>query len=436
MRWFAFVLAALAVLTVLPRPVAAQMALDLRPSIDATSDNVSPAPAEEDESPLVLRRAPASVDPYAPLGIRAGAFILYPSLTVGGGYTTNSSSSAGGTGAAFATVTPELRIESDWQRHAATLTMRGSYEKFFDGTADNPAGSIQGTGRIDLPDDWTVDLAAGYDYSRQQISDSDYPAGADTPPGVHDLTSAAALNGILGRTTFTVEGTAERTLYEDATSGGTTIDQGDRDNTLLGGRLRVGYDGGGLFKPFVEGRVTRRLYDQATDDDGVMRSGTGLAGRVGFAVDDEPVLKGELAVGVATMKLDDPAFAAFQALTVDGSLVWSPMELTTITFDASTALNPSTDPASPGAVVHEGGIETAYALRENVTLAASGDISREAVQGTGEVNTTYTAGVSAVWKLNRAAQLKASYEHAWLNSTTHASDYQSDTVRLELKTQR
>lgn len=430
----------------LAAPARAQMNLGLRPSLgtDATEtgsvvtlpEDSTVASSEDDSLPVRPLVRKAKEDPYAPLGIRAGSFILYPALTVGGGYTTNSTSSAGGGGAAFLSVTPELRIESDWARHAATLTLRGNYEQFFDGSTGNPSASADWTGRLDLPSEWTADLAAGYSFQRQAISDSDYPAGADSPPGVHDLTASVALNGHVGRAAFTAAANVERSLYEDARSGITVIDQGDRNNTLIGGRLRLAYDGGGILSPFVEGTVARRLFDQTVDDDGIRRSATGLGARAGVKIDDDPVLTGEFGVGVAQVKLDDPAFDAFAALTLDGTITWSPTRLTTVTLDTSTALNPSTNVASPGSVVTDASLEAAYAMRENLTLALNGSLEHEAVRGTGETDITYQAGASATWKLNRMAQLTATYTHEWLDSTTSSADYQSDTIKLELRTQR
>ena len=149
------------------------------------------------------------------------SFILFPSITTGFGYTTNGSNAAGGTPTlVLHSVTPELLIQSNWARHSGTLTLRGNYEQFLDGSSGNPSGSAEGTLHLDLPGEWSSDLAAGYQYQQQAISDPNFPAGADSPPGVHTLTGSAGLNSRVGDLGFTVEGNIARTIYEDATSGG------------------------------------------------------------------------------------------------------------------------------------------------------------------------------------------------------------------------
>jgi hypothetical protein len=393
---------------------------------NAREETVIPAPAPA-----------ATEDPYEALGIRAGGFILYPSLTFTGGYTTNAGASASGTGAGFGTIAPELRIQSDWSRHEATLTLRGAYQTFLDNaTPDAPTGSADATARIDFANDWTGDLAAGIAYERKNISDPLFPDGADTLPGVTTLSSSAALNGNFGRGTFTVEGSIDRTLHEDTTSGGAPVDQGDRINTVFGSRLRLGYAATASLTPFVEGEVSRRAYDRLVDHNGLQRSSLGLAGRAGIAFDRGPLLTGEIAVGTRQEDFDEPALATLHALTIDGSLIWSPMELTTVTFEGSTALNPGADAASSGSVVYDGSVDIAYDWRENFTFDWTAGINHERFQGTGEIDTTYNAGISGTWKINRALRLTAGYVHEWLTSSDPANDYQSDAVQVELRVQR
>lgn len=389
-----------------------------------------------DDTPPPPRRPPAD-DPYAALGIRAGDFILYPSLTVGGGVTSNASNSAGGTPSAFGTLTPELDIQSDWARHAATLKLRGSYEQFFDGTTpDQPTGSADATARIDFADQWSLDLATGTSYDTQSVSDPNFPAGADKPPGVIGLTSSASLDGTLGRLAVTVGGSADRTVYENGMSGSTVIDQGDRTNTLYAASLRLGYEATPSLTPFIEGEVSRRAYDRLVDDDGKERSGTGYDLRAGVELDRDPFLKGEISVGTTQENFDDPSLAALQALTFDGSLVWSPTRLTTVTLDGTTTLNPGTDALSSGSVLYDTSVDVAYAWRQNVTIDLTGDIQNERFQGTGEVDTTYQAGLGATWKINRGLQLTAGYVHEWLVSNDPTLPYQSDTLKAELRVQR
>ena len=126
---------------------------------------------------------------------------------------------------------------------------------------DAPSASIDANGTIDMATGWSTDLAAGYAYDRQSQSDASYPTGAVTPPGVHEFTGSVAVNGAFGPGTFTLEGSADHTFYEDGKdAAGAVLDQGDRTNTNVAGRLRAGYQMTPTLTPFVEGIVSRRFY--------------------------------------------------------------------------------------------------------------------------------------------------------------------------------
>ena len=375
-------------------------------------------------------------DPYAPLGIRVGRFVWYPSVGVSSGYTTNSSATAGGSGAGFAIVAPELLIRSDWARHAATLAFRGSYETFTDNSPDDPAAEVEATGRIDFADRWTGDLRSYYRYGREGASDPNSPAGVDRPADTNAFGGAAALNGALGRNVFTLEGTLDRSLYGSTTAGGAPVDQGDRDNTLYGARLRLGYPLSGAVTPFVEGLVTRRQYDDTVDDNGLRRSSTGEGVRIGLALDRGPVTTGEIAFGYRREDFDDAALRALSAFTVDGSLVWSPTELTTVTTRLATTIDPSTDAASSGSIIYDGSVDLAYAFRRNATANLTAGVKNQRFEGTGRDDWTYTVGVGTVWKVNRGLELAAGYVHEWLESSVAANDYTADTIRFDLRFRR
>src|SRR6185295_4695428 len=56
----------------------------------------------------VHRRPPPYLDPYAPIGIHAGSFLLFPALELSGGYDSNPLRRPGGPGAGVFIVAPEL----------------------------------------------------------------------------------------------------------------------------------------------------------------------------------------------------------------------------------------------------------------------------------------------------------------------------------------
>ncbi len=398
------------------------------PAVVTTTDDI--------ETGAIPLRRPVLTDPYEPLGIRAGGFVAYPSLTVTFGGTTNAAAAAGGSASTYAVLSPELLLRSDWNVHEATFGLRGSFQRYFDNlTDDRPELTAAATARLDLSDGWHTPLAASYTFRTQSPSSTDFPAGVDSPPGVHELKGSvgATREGLLK---LQGELSADRSQYDNGASGGVPVDQGDRTNTVYGARLRAGYAVTPALAPFVEAELDWRQFDRTVDAGGLRRSGALQYLRGGIAFDRGPILTGEVKFGYGVATFDDATLATVRAFTADGNLVWSPTVLTRVTLNGATAINPSTNAASSGSVVYEGSIDVAYAWRTNITVNGTAGVRHERVQGTGEVDTGATAGLAATWRANRSLWVTAGYEHQWLDSNVAGKAFQSDAVRVELKTQR
>lgn len=399
--------------------------------VQAVSRTIPGAPID---APLPLRRTfDPDADPDAPLGIRAGSFILYPSLTLSGGYTSNATGAAGGTAGGLGIVAGELLMRSDWSRHEASLALRGSYEAYTNGADPDPFAEANVHLGLDLADRWAANLDGSYLYTTESASDPNSPQGVDREPGYSVYGGRASLKGAFGAQVFTLTGFLDRSIYDNAVAGNVVIDQGDRNNTLYGGRLRLGYEVTPTFGPFVEGDLTRRDYDDPVDDDGIARSSRGWGLRAGFAFDRSPVSGGEIAVGYGQVKLGDPAMGKLSGLTVDGSLTWSPTPLVRATAAVLTSFSPSTNPSSSGSIVYDGSVNVAYLYRDNLTFNAVAGALNERYQGIGRNDWTYRLGVAATWHLRRGVSAVASYTHEWLDSSEPANNYVVDTLRVDLK---
>ncbi len=83
--------------------------------------------------PPPQRRAPASVvDPYAPLGLRAGTLLILPSADASIGYDTNPERRSGTKkGSGFARAEAGFTLRSDWAVHELSADVRGGYNRYF-----------------------------------------------------------------------------------------------------------------------------------------------------------------------------------------------------------------------------------------------------------------------------------------------------------------
>jgi hypothetical protein len=69
----------------------------------------------------------AAGDPYAAFGIRAGSFLLFPSLDLSTAYSTNPERVTGSPASPYFVAAPGLQVRSDWERHSLTADITGSF---------------------------------------------------------------------------------------------------------------------------------------------------------------------------------------------------------------------------------------------------------------------------------------------------------------------
>ena len=402
-------------------------------------------------------------DPYAPLGVRAGAFNLFPAVELIGGYSSNPGQSAGGQGAATYTVAPELQVQSNWSRHELKADLRGSYTGYSPDetpTLSRPYFNGKVDGRIDATQDTHIDL------DTRLLVSTDNPGSPNLQAGIAKLPEFATFGGSGGvthqfdRFELGIKGDVERTAYQDSTlTDGTISSNADRNYDQYTGTLRGGYELMPGVKPFVEVSTDSRTHDIATDVNGFQRNSTGLSGKVGSSFELVHRLTGEIAVGYERRDYVDPRFDTLNALIGNASLVWTATALTTVKLSASSVVGESTIPGVSGVLSRDVGLQIDHELRRWLIATAKFGFGVDAYKGGTDTSTgaaaisdsvismpgettpdrqdlRYEIGFGLTYKLSREVQIKGEVRHNWLHSNVAGSDYTSDIFLLGLRLQR
>jgi len=424
-----------------PGPIGVQPEADPDESETGQPLRVGPEPAiagEEAGAPPRRRTADARDESaFEPLGIRLGSFILRPSIEFRTGYTSNAAGSPTGSGSAVLTAAPDITLQSDWSQHELGFRLRGAYDYYTDtAVAPDPNLYVEANGRIDLPRDWALRLKADYNYDKEAVTALGYPLDADNPPGVNTFDAGATLDGGFGRVLLEFRGTATYTGYEDAEIDDILFDQSYRNNTLVSGAARIGYQWTPAVAPFVEAQVLSRLFSEPIDDAGYSRNSHGITLRGGIQYSAAPILRGEIALGWHHEAYVDSTFPSFDAPTIDASLIWSPSPLTEVTFTAQTSIDPADDPAASSQLVYDLQLSAQRFIRRNFTLEGDLGWRREHYIGTDLSDITYEAGIGATWKLNREAWIVGRLSQEYYVSAAPGGDYPTTTATIGLRLQR
>src|SRR6185312_16115586 len=275
---------------------------DVTASVPAGTPGAPPVQIGPIRAPLKKQKAHIEPeDPYAPLGIRVGAFDLFPAVDLIGGYNSDPGQVPNGKAAWFYTAVPELRVQSNWSRHELKADLRGSYIGYApDETPSLNRPYVNGRvdGRVDVTHDTRVDLAGRILVSTDNPGSPNLQAGLAKLPIFVTGGGTAGVGQRFNRFDVSVKGGFERTIYQQSTlTDGSTSSNDDRNYDQYAGTLRGSYELSPGLTPFGEMIADSRVHDLNTDSSGYQRNSKGVTGKIGAKFELTRQLTGEAALG-------------------------------------------------------------------------------------------------------------------------------------------
>ena len=383
------------------------------------------------------RRTPVEDEPFAPAGVRVGTFVLRATLDVSEGYADNPSNAPGGSpGSWFTVIAPNVAFRSDWARHEVQGEIKGSYTAYSNASGLNrPDGAAVLRGRIDVTPTTRIELEGNARLWTEYPGSPDAISTAVKLPLVYSVGGTAGVVQRLGRLELGVWGGAEHSTFQSALlDTGAVFDLSFRDFTVYSTRIRAGYDMDG-FKPFVEGVVDRRAYDQAVDPFGLQRSSDGYVLRAGIAFERKD-LTGEISAGYTRRTYDDPTLPDIAGPIVDSTLVWKASALTTLTLGATSAVEETILAGASGRFRHEGRIILDHAFRRWLIGSVNFSYAHEDYMGAGRLDKRMRAGASLTYYLTRTVAVRGEFRREWLTSDAPGHDYTASVFMVGLRLQR
>lgn len=380
-----------------------------------------PAPEPERNVTIEERRRPQ----FDPLGIRAGGFLVFPSLQVGGEYDSNVFATERNADDDFGLlIRPRVTVASQWSRHALNLNVSGDFALYEEFDENNYQDfSISSNGRLDFT---RADKLFGELSVSRLHEDRSNPESARAG----DVTSFYRGLARLGYRRdfnlifFTVGGSITRDDYEEE-------DQNEdrRDLVDLTGDLRIGYKISPRFNLFVQGDYTIVRYD---NDSIVDRDSTGFGVTVGGDVDITGILFGEARVGYLRREFDDDALDSVSGPGGLAKLTWNITGLTSLIFEASSAVVETTQGGASANLQTNAAAEVQHELLRNLLLNGRLGYTRDDFQGIDRTDNTFRVRAGARYLLNRNLSIDGSYEFATRNSDVNGADYDRHLVRVGL----
>lgn len=384
------------------------------------------------------RPVPPQQDPYEPVGLRVGTFMLKPSIEVTRGYDTNPSHIPNGKASGFTVVEPALKVQSGWSRHEYGLDLRGSFSDVDQQPSLNrPMLDAKSHLRIDVSRDTAINTE-----NRFYLS-TDYPGSPNLPVSFAKLpifTSYGSTVGVtqrLNHLELTAKASADRTQYQNTPlADGTTSSNHDRDFDQYGGSVRASYEVFPGVKPFAEVGADTRKHDLPFDRDGLQRDSQALTPRIGSTFDIARKLTGEMSVGYLTRRFADPRLQDLSGIVADAALIWSATGLTTATLTATSRGEETVVAGVSGTLRRDIGLQVDHALRRWLIWTVKAGYGSDQYVGSSRADTRMSLGSALTYKFNREFSLKGEYRYDQMQSNAAGVSYNANVFLVGLKLQR
>jgi hypothetical protein len=387
---------------------------------------VAPEPVVEEEEPRPRRRRQPETDPFAPLGVRAGAYLLYPALEVGGTVTDNVRQEKRNPKSDIGLrLEPALALESDWPRHSLRLAASGDFTFYKDEEEFNRRGLDASSAlRLDVRRSTTLELDASYSLSQTSSSDVEVPNNAVGERQDQFVSAFAALVHRFSRVQATLRTGATAYFYGDVDlADGGVESNSDRNYVEPIAALKLGYEASGSLTPFVEGGYTPRIHRDKVDRNGFERDSQGGFARAGAAFAFSDIWDGEAALRVDTRAYEDPALKSQTMVGFDANVAWRPTRLTTVRLTGETGLNETSIAGVSAVRTYDVAGEVIHALRDNMRARGVLGFSYDDYPGSTIDEWTLEGTLEFGYIVRRDLELVLTYEYTRLESDEPTDGY-------------
>lgn len=315
---------------------------------------------------------------YDPLGFNIGSFVLLPRVQTGIGYSDNIYlTSSDTTNDAYVAVQPDVRFNSNWQRHQLQFYGNANLKRYLSEPRRNEDAYALGTrGRLEGGLDYLFSGEAAY--AKQYES----PLSADVQSNLAVLSSynkayvAGRAERRVGHSRIIIG--ADYTNFDFSSiqvDDTTTIDQSDRNREITRASAQFEYAWTPSISSYVQGAYDWTNYDRLLSDGSPNRDSRAWRLIGGFNFDLTGFLRGTLGAGYVKRNFRSSLYDDVDGLSVEGKVEYFPTQLTTYTLTARRLLNDASIGNQSAYVDSRLGARVDHELLRNLILNASGDVA-------------------------------------------------------------
>lgn len=380
-----------------------------------------------------LPRRLFEAEPYDPVGIRIGSFVLFPEVEISGARFSNVFASPNAQSDWALDIAPAGRLVSNWSVHALEFRGAGDFSFYDEYSSENDKGYIlEARGRLDVTRRTNLQAVANRQRAKESRSAIDASSIGDPSFVMQDL-AASTLTHRFNRLSVQLTGTLTDTRYEAV--GSTAPDDRDFTERALG--ARVSWEFKPTLSAFAVIEGNDRNFDRAATSDGLNRASTGRRYRGGISFGDTgQTLRGEFSVGYGIQDFDAVGLKDVKGAIFDANLAWRLNALTSLLLTAGTDFSETTTAGTGGVLEHRVALDARHAFRSSLVGTAGIGAMRRSYAGIDIDESELALRLGLEYYLAREAVLFGRYEHIAFRSDFAAGDYDADEFRVGLRLRR
>ena len=285
---------------------------------------------------------PHDLDPFAPLGIRLGSFLLFPELDVGADLTNNVLDTKFDTKTDWGPeIKPRVRLDSDWGRHYLGFEANADRLWYTDfPIADTKNYQVLARGRLDMMSRTNLSAEIEKSHVQQNSSSITLTDIVNANTALDEQHATATLDHTFNRLNLKFTGTVADYDYLDDTDPGLSgdvplADINDYRDTI--GTLRSTYEFQSSWAGFIETAINERVYKEPISVSGIRRGSTGFTTQAGVNLRLNGTIFGEIAGGWGEQQPIEDSLDTIKGPVINGDLIWMPTPMTKLEFLARTA---------------------------------------------------------------------------------------------------
>ena len=364
---------------------------------------------------------------YDPIGVPAGAFLLYPSIDTGVRHDDNiHRTRRQRTADTILSIRHSMRAVSQWSNHELALeaaTDADTYRSHRDENRRDWFASLGG--RLDVLRDTELrgDLSV---FDLEEEPDDPNSATAGTPGDHARWTGRLSASHRINRFGFAATTNYSSLSYDEDLRKGL-----DRDELALSGR--VDYRMFPEYGSFVRATFHHRDYEHLGRR--FDRDSRGWELVAGAELDLGGLIVGEIFAGWREQDYDDAALRTISKPTLGLAIDWNITQLTTLGANVQRSVL-ETETRASGVLATTVGLDAAHELRRNLILRAAAGLSHErpkvVVGERRETSDLLSVDAGVTWLLDRTTRLGFGYRLERKDATTPSERFEANILSVSL----